>query len=148
LDFDSETLEFLLQEIGADIYIVDSQGESTLAKVLKRLRNGDLENLSTIPNLLYTTDGASFKQTPRMPENNELDEGTIDWGLFDATEITPVSYLRTARSCPFACTFCNYPVMAGEHVVSNIEGVERQLKYLHSIGTTDVVLSTTPLTYR
>jgi radical SAM PhpK family P-methyltransferase len=139
LDLDAETLEFVLQGIGADIYIIDSQGESTLAKVVECLRSGSMNGLHAIPNLHYTVDGITFIQTPRMPENNELDESTIDWSLFDSHEITPVAYLRTARSCPFACTFCNYPVMAGEHVVSKVENVEKQLKYLSSIGTTDIV---------
>ena len=138
-DYGGETLEFLLQEIGADIYVIDSQGESTLARVIGCLRDGSLRDLQGVPNLMYTTDGIAFTQTLRVPENNKLDEGTIDWSLFDSSEIAPISYLRTARSCPFACTFCNFPTMAGEHVVSDIENVERQLIYLNSIGTTDVV---------
>ena len=138
-DYDGETLEYLLQEMGADIYVIDSQGESTLASVIGCLRGGSMDGLRTVPNLIYTVDGTSFTQTQRVPEKNNLDEGTIDWGLFNPSEIAPISFIRTARSCPFACSFCNYPTMAGEHVVSDIANVERQLKYLHSIGTTDVV---------
>ena len=139
LDYDADTLEFILGLIGADIYIIDSQGESTLAMVMSALRDGGMGELKRVPNLLYTRDGVSFTRTLRVPENNELDEGTIDWSLFGSSEITPISYLRTARSCPFACSFCNFPTMAGEHVVSNIDNVESQLRYLYSIGTTDVV---------
>jgi radical SAM PhpK family P-methyltransferase len=138
-DFDPETLEFMLEQIGADIYIVDSQGEETLARVVGCLQNGSMQDLAGIPNLAFTLDGSAFTITSRIPENNALDESAMDWSLFNPSDVSPICFLRTARSCPFACTFCNYPTMAGEHVVSKIENVETQLNYLHAIGTTDVV---------
>lgn len=138
-EYEGETLEFLFHEMGADIYVIDSQGESALASVVGCVRDARIDNLRTIPNLMYTENGTTFNQTMRAPENNELDEGTIDWSQFDPSDIAPVCYLRTARSCPFACSFCNFPAMAGEHVVSNVENVERQLRYLHSIGTSEIV---------
>src|SRR5262249_10889202 len=98
LDHDSETLEFLFQEMGADIYIVDSQGEGTHAQVVKCLSKNGMEELKSIPNLYISTNRLDFTQTPRMPENNDLDESTIDWTLFNPSDISPVAYLRTARS--------------------------------------------------
>jgi radical SAM PhpK family P-methyltransferase len=139
LDHDAETLEFLFQEMGADIYIVDSQGEGTLAQVVECLSKSGMEELKSIPNLYFSTNRLDFTPTPRVPENNDLDESTIDWTLFDPSDISPVAYLRTARSCPFSCSFCNYPTMAGAHVVTQVEAIERQLRYLSSIGTTDLV---------
>ena len=39
-DFDEETQDFIFGALGADIYIIDSQGEDTLARVVSRLRGG------------------------------------------------------------------------------------------------------------
>lgn len=139
LDLDAETLQYMLAQIGADIYVIDSQGEATLAALLGKLRDGGVEALADVPNLFYTTDGKLFHQTPRVPENNSLDESTIDWSEFAPHETAPVSYLRTARSCPFACSFCNYPTMAGKHVVDSVANVERQLEVLQSHGATHAV---------
>ena len=39
-DYDDETQDFIFRHIGADIYIIDSQGEDTLARVISQLRKG------------------------------------------------------------------------------------------------------------
>src|SRR5262249_39807044 len=133
------TQDYVFQQIGADMYIIDSQGESTLARLMAELKKPEGRELQLVPNLCYRSDGGSFRRTARIPENNDLDESTIDWGIFDPVEITPVTSWRTARSCPFACTFCTYPTLAGTHVVTAVANVEAQLRHLHAIGTTDVV---------
>lgn len=138
-DLDIETQNFIFEQIGADFYIIDSQGEGTLVQLIRELEKKNACQLSDVPNLCYTTDGESFIRTARKPENNNLDESTIDWSIFQTEDISPLNYLRTARSCPFSCSFCNYPTLAGAYVVSTVDNVESQLKYLHSIGTTDLV---------
>ena len=49
----ADALELVFEEVGADIYVIDSQGEFTLARVIQELkRNRDLDNLRSIPNLI------------------------------------------------------------------------------------------------
>ncbi len=132
-DYDEETQEYVFDTLGADIYVIDSQGEKTLSQVLLQLQNG--QDLSHVPNLFYRDNNGNFHRTQRHVENNNLDENSIDWSYFDSDFITPITYLRTARSCPFVCAFCNYPEMAGAHVLSSIDVVERELKTLHEAGT-------------
>lgn len=135
---DEETQDYLLQSIGADIYIFDSQGERSLSQVCAALRDPD-HDLSGISNLIYTLDKETFKRTPRKIEDNALDENAVDWSYFRPHLFNLPIYLRTAISCPFACSFCSYPTVAGEHKVSSIEFVEKQLRYVHSMGTKQVV---------
>jgi radical SAM PhpK family P-methyltransferase len=136
---DDETQDYLLQSIGADIYIFDSQGERSLSQVCAVLRDPDRGDLSSVPNLIYTFDNEEFQRTPRKIEDNELDENAVDWSYFDADLFNRPIYLRTAISCPFACSFCAYPTVAGEHKLLSVEVVERQLRYIHSMGTKQVV---------
>ncbi len=101
-DLDEETQDYVFQQIGADIYIIDSQGESTLASLMCELRKGQNGDLQQVSNLCYAAAG-SFRRTLRLPESNDLDEATIDWSVFDPRDVAPITYLRTARSCPFVC---------------------------------------------
>jgi len=137
-DLDEATLGYVFKSIGADIYIIDSQGEQTLARVAAKLRETD-PDLSAIPNLYYADATDRLRRTERKAEQNDLDENSVDWSRFDNDLITPIAYLRTARSCPFKCTFCNYPTMAGAHTLGSVEALERELRQLHAAGTTDVV---------
>jgi p-methyltransferase len=50
-----------------------------------------------------------------------------------------MAIVRTARSCAYACSFCRYPVLAGRHVWSGVESVERELDSLKSTGATTLL---------
>ena len=138
-DYEDEALEFNLENIGADIYITDAQGELTLSRTLECLREERENDLGAVPNLIYRLDDGTYQKTHREEENNDLDENIIHWDKFQRSLVVPTAYVRTARSCPFACTFCNFPTMAGKHVVSDIASVEYELKALHRMGTKYII---------
>ena len=133
--YNDRILNVALGRIGADCYINDSQGELTLSRVVNALRQSSSPDLSSIPNLVFA-DGDSFSRTLREPEQNLMDEISIDWSSFDPSFVgagTPVP-MRTARSCAFSCAFCNYPVFAGPLNLTSLDVVERELQSLHDTG--------------
>ena len=132
-DHESATLEFVYKSLGADIFIIDSQGELTLSRVLAALRDGF--NLTGIPNVAWFDTGGEFHLSSREIENNDLDLNAVEWHRLPRDLYTPIAYLRTARSCPFSCAFCNYPTLAGPHVLSGIERLGEGLEFLHEAGT-------------
>jgi radical SAM PhpK family P-methyltransferase len=135
-DYDPETQGFIYEQIGADVYVLDSQGEATLDRVLTALKAGG--GMGLIPNLVHRT-RAGFSRTAREAENNNLDAHLIDWTTFDPSFYTPTVYIRTARSCPFSCAFCNYPTMAGEHVTASEDPLITEMRYLHERGVKNLV---------
>jgi radical SAM PhpK family P-methyltransferase len=135
---DDSTLSYILDLIKADIYVFDSQGELTLSRVLLQLRDSRRQDLSSIPNLIYK-DGSTYRKTPRVAENNDMDENGIDWSYFEDDFLRPTVQTRTARSCAFKCAFCSYPAMAGPLHLASLETVERELNYLREIGVRNLV---------
>ncbi len=124
----------VFRALGADILILDAQGETTLTQVLDTLLSnaGDLRQ---VPNLAIRASGGSTVRTPRVPESNPLADTIIDWRRFSAERFTPVSYLRTSRSCPFSCSFCNYPSMGGRYEVKPETAVLKELRQLREAGS-------------
>jgi p-methyltransferase len=135
---DNVALEYVLELIGADIYIFDSQGELTLSRVLGALREQSTPALASIPNLLYKTD-EGFNKTERVVENNSMDENRVAWESLSPELIAPTVQMRTARSCAFKCAFCSYPTLAGPLSLTSLDFVETQLRYFREIGVQNLV---------
>lgn len=136
--YDEQAQDFIFQTIGADVYIHDSQGELTLSKLLHHLRNEN-QNLSKIPNLIYSNGDKKFNRTQRIVESNPIDKSIVDWQLFDSDYFLPTVQIRTARSCSFSCSFCQYPLLGGPVSLNDIDIVENQLRFLAESGVRNIV---------
>lgn len=131
---DEETQDFLFEQIGADIYVREAQGELTLSRVLMALRQSSDPDLSKIENLIYREGPGRFRRSSRLAEDNVLNENSIDWSRFDPHYLEPMTLVRTARSCAFSCSFCNYPRMAGALKLTDVDVVEHELRQLEEAG--------------
>jgi anaerobic magnesium-protoporphyrin IX monomethyl ester cyclase len=128
----TEDLRLLFEYLGGDIYVVSAEGESTLVKVLQQLKIGG--DLSAIPNIAVRGE-SGFVCHPLETERNELQDEPIDYALFGSKAIGEFVSLRTAKSCPFACSFCGFPQRAGKYVFSDLGHVEHELDAIARLGT-------------
>lgn len=122
--------------MGADSYIQESQGEQSLARLCHAVRDGG--DISTVDNVIHCPAG-EWVRTRRRPENNDLDECSIDWTGFDADLIGVTAQLRTARSCAFKCSFCDYPTRAGALASASVDTVRTELRALAAKGVRNIV---------
>lgn len=136
-DLDRETLDSAFAAMGADIYVYDGQGEATLTAAVTCLRDGG--ELSAVPNLYLRADGG-FRYTGMRPENNSLDECATQWKTLHDHPLGPALQTRTARSCAFACAFCDYPIRAGALTLANLDTVEREFTAMAELGTRYVII--------
>lgn len=132
-NYNGKELESALNDMGADIYVVEGQGELTLSQIAECLKNrGDL---SAVPNLYYR-DGATFRRTTATPELNDMDENYIDWLALsqDMGDLGPTLQTRTARSCAFSCAFCNYPTRAGKLSLTSLDVLKKEFDSIRRLG--------------
>jgi len=125
----------LLLYLGANTYVISSEGEQALAKVLTALRAG--ESFHNIANLAFVTQQgsqAAVTKTAIEIESNPLEKETINYQLFPKQSIGQFISLRTAKSCPYACAFCGFPKRAGRYKTLAPELVEKELDALAQIG--------------
>jgi p-methyltransferase len=133
--YKEDMVRYCLRQMAADYYVWDSQGEATLALLVRALRDG--EQINHIPNLLIQKD-RELSRTERVPENNDLNRTRIQWRSFPQKSITPTIMTRTARSCAFKCSFCTYPVLAGDLSLMTVDVVEQELRDLQDVGVENI----------
>jgi radical SAM PhpK family P-methyltransferase len=135
-DLAPDALRDVFEWMGGDVYVKESQGEATLARLLGAMRTG--AGLGAVPNVyVRMPDGFGFTRTE--PERNDLDECAVDWNLFGDDQLGVTVSTRTARSCAFKCSFCDFPIRAGALTLASVETVERELRRLASRGVEHLV---------
>lgn len=124
-------LNVALDDMGADVYVIEGQGEATLYRIIECLKNGD--SLNSVPNIAYR-EGGKFVRTAELAENNSLDQYYIDWKSFAGENLGQTIQTRTARSCAFNCSFCNYPTRAGKLTLASLDSLEKELDSIRELG--------------
>ena len=130
-NYTGDDLSAALRDLGADIYVNESQGEGTLGRIVEALRDGG--DLSRVPNVAYD-DGGELRINPRQPEVNSLDANYIDWRELSSEDLGATLQTRTARSCAFKCAFCNYPTRAGKLTLASLDTIEKELDSMAARG--------------
>lgn len=131
-NYSGEEFVAALRDAGADIYLHESQGELTLARVAEVLRDGG--DLGSVPNVCYFDDDGSLQINGIEPEANDLNATWIDWNALSEDDLGATLQTRTARSCAFKCAFCNYPTRAGKLTLASLETIERELDSMYARG--------------
>ncbi len=125
------SLQRLFKYIGADIYVINSEGEQTLVNIIEALKNKS--SLEKINNIAYQQN-RRFVMTGAAIESNPLEENMVNYSLFPPEDFGEFVTLRTAKSCPFSCSFCGFPQRAGKYKYLSVELVEKELNAIREIG--------------
>jgi radical SAM PhpK family P-methyltransferase len=123
----AESTQYFLRQIGADYYVISSEGEAAFVQLLDSLRSSVRPD--RIANLAFR-EGTRYVVNPTTPERNSLEDEMVSYDLFPPDELGEFVSLRTSKSCPFACSFCDFPEIAGKFVYMSVEAVEKELNAL------------------
>ncbi|MGW1591712.1 PhpK family radical SAM P-methyltransferase [Streptomyces sp. NPDC002386] len=127
----------LLHGMGADSYVVESQGEGALVELVRAVgRGGPLDGIA---NLVTLSDAGRWVAGPKKPEANNIDHAAIDWSGFSPELIGTTAQTRTARSCAFKCSFCDYPMRAGALTTASVDTVRQELRSMAELGVKNLV---------
>ncbi len=130
--------DLALGRIGADYYIVDSQGESALCRLVGEIKRKEGREIPAAPNVIAVENG-HVSDCVQVRENNSLDGNVMDWDLFDRKEYGNVVYMRTTRGCRYSCAYCTYPQFAGNYECCSLESVEREMDQLKQKGVKYII---------
>lgn len=129
-------LNYFFSMLNADIYINSSQGEATLVKLIESIKKSD--DIGNIPNITYKNEG-HYTSTEIEIENNLLEDNMVDWSLFK-NRLTNMVNIRTSISCPFSCSYCEYPQHAGKYQTVSVDALERELDSIEATGKVTSVM--------
>jgi anaerobic magnesium-protoporphyrin IX monomethyl ester cyclase len=125
-------LQRLFKYLGADIYVISSEGEAALVNTITALR--DNTSLDNVDNIAYKKDD-EYVLTRTSIESNPLEDNPVNYSLFPKEAVSEFVTLRTAKSCPFSCSFCGFPQRAGKYKYTGVDLVEAEFNRIRDVGT-------------
>ncbi len=166
---DLSLVEKELKGIGADLYVNNAEGQMTLVNTIRSLQQGlPLSGVTNLiwrkdmgPTAAETVlvpsgsgrvipissgseasgwRGSHYMFNPHEPEDNPLHENVVDFSLFRHEDVSHFYSLATAKSCPFACSFCCFPARAGEYRYIDVPVVEEYLNRIKALGVHTLTL--------
>ena len=135
----------MLLSYGADAYIVTPRGEAPLLEMLQILRRSDRESLAAAPPpcTYLVHEGRIIPPASTVEPPLPFEDGYIRWSqLPQSSHLYHTVHTRTARSCAFACAFCEYPVNQGPLTLMPVEVFEQELRELKALGTVKSIIFT------
>lgn len=134
----SKSFKAFFKSLQLDYCVVSNEGEKTLLRLLEKLNWID-SDMSEVPNLVYFDRSTNeIIVNKQEAENISLTDSCINYNLFKDS-INGFLNLRTAKSCPFACAFCNFPVRLGKYTYLDIYAIEKELDKINSLGNVHTI---------
>ncbi|AJQ26599.1 radical SAM protein [Pelosinus fermentans] len=127
---DKIALQSFFISMGADVYIYSNEGEYALSRVVQGIKNG--QALEEIENI-YFKSGKNYVFTKVQIEENSINNNPVNWNLY-SNDMGKFVNMRTSISCPFSCSFCNFPRYAGKYRLADLEAVGNEIAKLNDIG--------------
>jgi anaerobic magnesium-protoporphyrin IX monomethyl ester cyclase len=128
-----QALEYLSTFYGkVDVFIVEAQGEQTLAGLLNSLRNGG--ELDKIPNLAFFNAQGKVEFTARIKEDLPIDLTAIAWGKIPGRYLSHTLPVNSSRGCFYRCRFCTYHWLFPEVHYKSLEVLRAELREIRRLG--------------
>lgn len=129
---DQIALGDLFKYLGADFYVISSEGEASLADIILALKQGI--GFSHISNIACKNSG-TYTFTDCLEQENPLEESMVNYSLFPQEDFNEFMLLRTAKSCPFTCAFCGFSERGGKYRYLSVDLVEKELNTIQDLGS-------------
>ncbi|MFH1350453.1 MAG: radical SAM protein [Pseudomonadota bacterium] len=115
-----------------DIFIVESHGEQTLARLLKVISEGGEQ--SRVPNLALFNEKGTLYFTHRQEEYIDMDSTPIEWDRIPGQYLRKTLSVITSRGCAYRCRFCTYHLLFPKIHYKSIEILNDELRRIQHLG--------------
>lgn len=154
--------EITLEKISNLDYGLIGEAEYSLPLLVKYLEKSKVENISTIPGLVYRVGDGIRQQVKKnlIAKLNDVDEiDAPDWEVIDPfsypqmahgtiTRRSPVAPIMTSRGCPYNCTYCSGKSIHGKKIrLRSIDKIIAEIEYLYGKGIREIHFEDDNLTF-